>query len=415
MRRTSNALTFSAITALTVLALTGCNDGRGSTNPPSQSPAGTVASIPAKPAPSTSPTQATPDVTSGPVSARNWSAPGSAAINPLLAADIVIAADDTHGTSTLRALDAATGKNLWSARLDRPVAPAGEGEAHETLKVIAHDGSGIVYAAWPTASADALDGRWTVHAFALPTGKAIWTTTTAPGAPLYATSAGVAVGTGFASSDAEVAEPTGTVMLAKGTGKSLWATDGTAPLGATADTVLVASGTTPAGLAGLDPATGKTRWTHTEPGRSVTAEAAADHRVLVTLRDQNGSPVTAAVLDAATGTQVGPGLALPANADFTAHIDTDAQVALVGTGDTVRGIDLTTGKALWSQPSGPDPVSVAGSGLAWISATGAVVDSRTGARVSGVNAEGVVLAGAGIALTLDGSTLTATALPPSTH
>ena len=406
--RPTKTMLVPALAVLTAISVSGCQGNQAKTNPPTIAQVST--STAATPTTPTVPSQASPDIT-----ASNWAAPGAAAITPLLAGDTVIAATESAGVTTLLALTASTGTTEWTVRLPRPALADDEDHAAETLKVIADDASATLYAAWPTANDRLNAGNWTVFAYDLTTGRTRWNSDTAPGAPLYTTPAGVAVGTGFAASDVEVAEATGTVMLAKATGKTLWTAQGTAPLGATVDTVLVASGTQPAGLAGVDPATGNTRWTHAVPGRSVTAEAAADHQVLVTLRDEFGAPVTARVLNAATGKQVGTDLALPADANFTAHIDRDTQVALVGTGSDVQGIDLRTGRSLWSKTSGPDPVSVAGSGLAWISATGVVVDSRTGNTVPGVNAEGVVLAGAGVALTRNGTNLTASALPARTR
>lgn len=385
--------------ALAATVVTGCAPD---TTPGSTAQTGAAVIAPPTPsaaAPAPSPTDG---------AARPWTVKDAAAITPLLTGRTVLTArTDTTG-STLLAVDAHTGATTWQARLDA-ASPADQDEHGGILKVVADDASGAVYAAWPTRDDDT---DWTITAYDAATGTPTWTREDAPGVPLYATSTGVVVGTGFSASDAEVAEPTGTAMLARDTGSTAWTSDGTAPLAVSADAILASTGTDLAGVAGLDPATAKTRWTVTDPAHVVVAEAVADHRALVSLRDETGAATVARVIDTTTGQQVGADLSLPEGADLTARIDRDAQVALVADGTTLRGIALDTGKALWSRPAGSDPVSVAGAGLAWVTADEMVVDSRTGHPVKGVPTDGVVAAGAGVAVRADDA-VTGTPLPPS--
>jgi hypothetical protein len=253
---------------------------------------------------------------------------------------------------------------------------------------------------------------WTVRAHDLATGTARWTRTDAPGIALHATSAGVVVGTGFAASDIEVAEPTGTAVLTAASGATAWLSEGTAPLTVSADSILVSTGTDPGGIAALDPVTSTPRWTHTDPEHAIVAEASATHRAVVTVRDTaTGTALAARVLDTATGAQVGPDLALPVNADVTVRVDRDTDVALVGDGSALRGIDLATGAVLWTRVSGPDPVSVAGGGRTWLPASSTVLISRTGQVVTGVPVEGVTAAGPTLALTHTDADLHGTTLP----
>lgn len=405
MRYPTRALS-AALALSAAVTLTGCRDQQPTPKPVTPTHSATTASTSSPSAPAS-----TAPPSTAPAAGKGWTVPGATALTPVLAGTTLLAGRVTGTKTTLLGVNLTDGTTRWTADLIGAPAPEDADHAAHTIKVVATPDR--VYAAWPTPHAEGVgDADWTVTAFETATGRTVWTRPNVPGAPLYATANGLAIGTGFAASDAEVAEPTGTALLDGAKGTTTWTLDGTAPLGGTDDAVLVNSGTSPAGLSAVDAESGTTVWTITEESRNLFAEAVAADRVLVTLRDDAGYASVARVLDAASGQQVGKDVALPAEADFTAHVDRDAAVALIGTGTTVQAIDLATGTVLWSQPASADPVSVAGAGLAWLPAAGQVLDSRTGHPVDGVPADGVNVAGNGLAFTVEHD-LHATVLPPS--
>ncbi len=179
-------------------------------------------------------------------------------------------------------------------------------------------------------------------------------------------------------------------------------------------------------LRGVDAATGGTLWTSTAwaPGavgsRSTALVSVSGHLLVAVTTNRIDSDTTVLqVRDTATGRSIGP--ELPAPSTPAVLLDTDDGTAVVheqdgqGGSSGVDGVDMATGKVLWTIDGTQATTAVAaGAGLVWVQAAVdgyTAVDDRTGTpRVRGLD-QAPVLVLDGAQVVDDGAFLTPAALP----